>query len=235
MRIAPAVLLLILAAAAQAQERLSADLNVFPASGVGQVVSSDEPGKWLVFSGDFVQADAVVFRLEGGGTAVVVSGAPGDKFGVMFWPLGESSPSIQRVVLGGVAPNPGPPPGPIDPVDPAPPNPTVPTGERLLVLLHSPGLDGMDSGQSLKALDLQAASEEYPESQTQVWIKPTDQLDSDDKPDKVAAACLALPTKPGDKLPHVFVYSVAGGRAVSVGNLDDLTAEQLLAYVKGNK
>lgn len=112
--------------------------EVLPSAGeaVGCVVS-ETPGKWVIFSADFLPVQPRIFE---GGKVCVFQG-PAGRYAVLRIPPGNEQPEVSIVVLGG-APAPVPP-QPIPPVppEPKPPEPTPPpnppiAGPRQVLILR---------------------------------------------------------------------------------------------------
>lgn len=93
-------------------------LTVLPSAGkAAGFVSAPEPGKWIVFATGFMPVQPT---LVDGGKSIVFEGEAGE-YAVIYLPPGDAQPLVQKVVLGGVAPQPDPP---------------VPPGERWAVVFE---------------------------------------------------------------------------------------------------
>jgi len=113
-----------------------AQLTVLPTPGKAMaLVTAPEAGKWVVLkSPDFLPIQPTLLD---GGKVIAFEGDQG-VYGVLFFPPGDGQPLVQRVVLGGAAPDPTPP----------EPDPPPPGGKKQVVLwVTEQQLDNLPQGQ----------------------------------------------------------------------------------------
>lgn len=103
----------------------AADLNVRPAPGMSLgYIEAAEPGKWVALKGDG-SLEFVPLTVVNGGSAAYLEAKPG-RYGVLYFPPGDTAQPITTiVVLGGAEPDPPPP----------PPPPPIPDLAKLWVLI----------------------------------------------------------------------------------------------------
>lgn len=118
---------LLLCSVAQAQ------LTVLPSPGKSLgAVTAPEPGKWVVFAKDFMPVQPT---LVDGGKTILWEGAAGD-YAIIYFPPGDGQPVVQKVTLGGSAP------------EPKPPDPPAPNHHwQIAIFVETGDLDGMPLAQ----------------------------------------------------------------------------------------
>lgn len=144
------------------------------------VVTSDEPGKWIVMAADF---SPVSPDIRDGGKVCIFEGLPG-RYAVFLIPPGDGQPRVSVVILGGVVP---PPPSPT-PTPPAPPNPTPgpqptpPAGKRTITIIREAQEQTTEFGTLIRDLRSGAAEKYLRDKGHQLYVLDSDQLGSDGKP-----------------------------------------------------